>query len=186
MERGAGQSTATQRQSDPHPTTIGHVHVRRATLRDADLVRHITRAVYVGEGWATTPAYIQELLDVERRIVENTVLLADAVGTLAIAVPPHPSAHVAKPGEIEVRMLCVLPDARRVGVAQALMKQVEALPASRVVLSTEQKMTGAQKLYEALGYERTPERDWFIHGEKLLTYAKQPVPGTGASDHREG
>lgn len=149
------------------------MHIRRATLRDAALVRHITRAVYVGEGWATTPAYVRELLDVERRIVENTVLIADVVGTLTVAVPPHPSAHVAQPGEVEVRMLCVLPDARRIGVAQALMTEVETLPADRVVLSTEQQMTGAQKLYERLGYLRTPERDWYIHGEKLLTYAKE-------------
>jgi ribosomal protein S18 acetylase RimI-like enzyme len=156
--------------------TIGHVHIRQATLRDADLVRHITRTVYVGEGWATTPAYIRELLDVERRIVENTVLIADVVGTLTVIVPPHPSAHVAQPGEVEVRMLCVLPDARRIGVAQALMAAVEDLAYSRVVLSTEQQMKGAQKLYEGLGYRRTPERDWDIHGEKLLTYAKDVRP----------
>lgn len=136
-------------------------------------MRHITRSVYLGEGWATTPAYIQDLLDVERRIVENTVLLADVVGTLTVAVPPHPSAHVALPGEVEVRMLCVLPDARRIGVAQALMTEVESLSAIRVVLSTEQEMKGAQQLYERLGYARTPERDWYIHGEKLLTYAKE-------------
>lgn len=176
MEGSTGQPPATENQSEPHSTTIGHVQIRQATLRDAELVRHITRTVYIGEGWATTPAYIQELLDVERRIVENTVLLADVVGTLTVAEPPHPSAHVALPGELEVRMLCVLPDARRIGVAQALMSAVEAMPAQRVVLSTEQRMKGAQKLYEGLGYHRTPERDWYIHGEKLLTYAKDLEP----------
>ncbi len=146
--------------------------IRRATLHDADLVRFITRTVYVGEGWATSPGYIRELLDVKARIAGSTVLIADRVGTVTAIDPPHPAANIGLPGELEVRMLCVLPDARRTGVAQALMLAAEALGTNRVVLSTAPSMTAAQRLYESLGYLRTPERDWTINGETLLTYAK--------------
>lgn len=172
MECGSGEATTAESQSYPHPTTIVNVEIRRATLHDADLVRAITRTVYVDEGWATSPGYIEQLLDVESRIVQCTVLLADEVGTLTVVHPPHPTANIARTGEIEVRMLCVLPHARGRGVAQALMRAAEAMAVSSVVLSTSAAMTAAQRLYEGLGYVRTPQRDWEIHGERLLTYAK--------------
>lgn len=146
--------------------------IRKATLYDADLVRFITRTVYVEEGWATTPAYIQEVLDVEARIMGCTVLLAEEVGTLTVIEPPNGFSNIARQGETEVRMLCVLPDARHTGVAEALMQAAEDLATERVVLTTTDPMVAARRLYERLGYERTPDRDWYIHGERMLTYAK--------------
>ncbi|MEZ5184435.1 MAG: hypothetical protein R2720_01690 [Candidatus Nanopelagicales bacterium] len=43
---------------------------------------------------------------------------------------------------------------------------------ARIVLSTEPSMKAAVRLYEGLGYLRTPERDWVINGFKLITYAR--------------
>ena len=42
----------------------------------------------------------------------------------------------------------------------------------RVVLSTDRRMTTAQRLYERLGFTRLPERDWSPRpGIDLLVYA---------------
>ena len=37
-------------------------------------------------------------------------------------------------------------------------------------------MIAAQRLYDRLGYSRTPERDWWINGFGLITYGRE-VPG---------
>ena len=87
-----------------------------------------------------------------------------------------PLANIVRPGELEVRMLAVQPDARRRGVARALMQACEELARATgktlLVLSTESAMTAAQALYESLGFVRTPDRDWTIHGTTLITYAR--------------
>lgn len=159
------------------------VRVRRATPDDAQAVREIIREVYVGGGWADpdrSPEYVQSLLDAEARIAQADVFVAEidgaTVGTVT-ATSEHPLANIAGPGELEARMLGVLDAARRRGVAKALMAACEDLARQRgvrlVVLSTEPGMHAAQELYEGLGYGRTPGRDWFIDGSKLITYAKQ-------------
>jgi len=158
------------------------VHIRRATPADAVAVRTIIQQVYIDGGWAdpaTSPEYVRSLLAAEDRIAGTTVLLAqldgEPVGTVTATEGP-PYANIAVPGELEVRMLGVLPKARRHGVARALMAACEDLARQRgrhrVVLSTEPDMTAARALYEGLGYVRTPDRDWSIDGFGLITYAR--------------
>ena len=186
VESGAGESTPAEGQSYPHTPIFdnGCVRIRRASTDvDAKTVRAIIDEVYVGGGWAdpvTSPEYVRSLLDARTRIATATVLLAEhrgrAVGTVTATDGP-PWANIARPGELEVRMLGVLPTARRGGVARALMGACEDLARSsgarRIVLSTEREMTAAQALYETLGYTRTPQRDWVINSTTLITYARQ-------------
>lgn len=139
--------------------------------------------VYVGGGWADptrSPAYVDSLLDAETRIAQADVLLAEQDGhpvATVTATSGPPWANIADAGELEVRMLAVLPGMRRQGVAAALMAACEDLARQRgmrkVVLSTDPGMRAAQSLYERLGYRRTPDRDWEIGGVVLLTYAKR-------------
>ncbi len=137
--------------------------------------------VYVGEGWANpmhSPDYVHSLLDGATRIEQAEVLIAsvddEPVGSVTVTDGP-PLANIARPGELEVRMLAVLPSARRLGVAAALMQSAEDLAVTRgkrrVVLSTDPAMAAAQGLYTARGYRRTPERDWEINGSHLITYS---------------
>jgi ribosomal protein S18 acetylase RimI-like enzyme len=159
------------------------VNIRRAAPEDAEAVRAIMAEVYVGGGWADpvrSPAYVHSLLDAAGRIAQADVLLAERDGlpvATITAASDRPFANIAGPGELEVRMLAVLPDARRQGVASALMAACEDLARQRghrrVVLSTDPAMRAARALYESLGYNRTPQRDWAIDGVALLTYAKE-------------
>jgi len=63
------------------------------------------------------------------------------IGTVTVAPAGTPWANVARPGELEVRMLAVHGEARRQGVAEALMAAAEDHARTRglgtVVLSTD-------------------------------------------------
>ena len=88
--------------------------------------------------------------------------------------------------ELDLRLLGVSASARRRGIAAALMRHVFAEARiqgfAAVVLKTAPNMRGAHRLYDALGFERVPERDGlWIDGERVLdlfTYA-QRLDGLG-------
>jgi ribosomal protein S18 acetylase RimI-like enzyme len=98
------------------------------------------------------------------------------LGTVMLE-PWHPDSEVARGSdEAEVRALAVAPQAQRRGVGRALMQAVieeaTARGTRRLVLCTQPAMTGAQQLYQALGFIRDPERDWSpAPGHTLLAFA---------------
>jgi ribosomal protein S18 acetylase RimI-like enzyme len=154
------------------------VSIRRATLDDADAIGRLTESSYrehVGDR-----EYLEELRDAAPRIRKAEVLVAtmgdEIVGSVVVAVPGNPYAEIGRPDELEVRMLAVAEVARGQGIAASLMDAVEAragelgLPA--VVLCTAPTMHAAHRLYERRGYERQPDRDWYIEEEDftLLAY----------------
>jgi len=84
-----------------------------------------------------------------------------------------------RPEEAHVRMLGVRPDARRRGVARALMaaceERAQVAGKTLMTLHTTQRMTTAQAMYPALGFRREPDRvmeDGFV----LLTFSKPLGP----------
>ena len=99
---------------------------------------------------------------------------AQIVATVTLAAYGNPLAEIAVPGELEVRMLAVAPEARRRGIAEQLMRTARMYAQSQglnsIVLSTEAPMNAAHKLYEKLLYVRQPERDWTVDGYELLVY----------------
>ncbi|MFF9148159.1 GNAT family N-acetyltransferase [Streptomyces sp. NPDC055051] len=126
--------------------------------------------------------YLDVLRDTARRARESEVLVAtDAedriVGGVTFAPGGTPWADIAVPGEAEFRMLVVAPAARGRGVGEALVRacvdRARALPdCARIVLSTDGKMVSAHRIYERMGFVRTPERDWQpIPEHSLRTYA---------------
>ncbi len=72
-------------------------------------------------------------------------------------------------------MLGVDPEARGRGVARALIEACFANAAdagrSRMTLHTTGRMRAAQAMYESMGFERLPDRE-FPDGFVLLTYEK--------------
>ncbi len=127
--------------------------------------------------------YRERVADVARRDAEAEVWVAvDDDGTLLGCVtscpPGSPWHELANDHEGEFRMLAVSPEARGRGVGTALAKLCEeharAHGATAMVLSSLGVMTDAHSIYERLGYERVPDRDWSpAPGVQLIAYAKE-------------
>jgi ribosomal protein S18 acetylase RimI-like enzyme len=121
-----------------------------------------------------TGGYADKLVDARTRAREAELLVAvDAentvLGTVTVVRPGTSYAEVSRDGEVEFRMLAVSPSARGRGVGEALVRAVvvraRELGARRLVMSSSEHMTTAHRLYQRLGFQRLPERDW------------RPVPG---------
>lgn len=74
-------------------------------------------------------------------------------------------------------MLAVGKDARGRGVGEALVRFCverarETPECRRLVLSTQSNMASAHRIYERMGFVRTPERDWkpLADMDPLYTY----------------
>ncbi|MFJ8541319.1 GNAT family N-acetyltransferase [Streptomyces sp. NPDC093586] len=160
--------------------------IRQAAADEYDTLGEITARAYLQDGlldFGESDAYLGELRDVAKRAAAAEVLVAVADGRVLGGVTFVPSggplADIARPGEAEIRMLAVGHDARGRGVGEALVRScVDRARAvegcARVVLSTQRTMRTAHRLYERLGFTRTPERDWNPLPElddiTLLTY----------------
>src|SRR5690606_20020664 len=109
------------------------VEVRRAAS-DAEIAAagEITAQAYQADRLIDPDdAYLDELADARRRAREAILLVATlpgarpdspdvVVGTITMAPPGTSYAETAEPGELELRMLAVAPEARGKGVAEAL------------------------------------------------------------------
>ena len=153
------------------------VTVRRADPAEADQVGALTERVYRTGGFGSDD-YAKVLRDGRSRVRDGIVLVAAAngaiTGTVTLALPGTPLAHLCRPDEAEVRMLAVDEAARGHGVADLLMAACETLARDQglaaMILCTETGMHAAHRLYERRGYLREPARDWQIRDVRLLAY----------------
>lgn len=112
-----------------------------------------------------------------REAVLLAAVLGDALlGSATYARAGSPWAELARPGEAEMRMLAVSPVARGAGVGRLLtvacLDRARQEGCTRFVLSSGPRMTAAHRMYEAMGFVRTPERDWSpVPTVDLVTYA---------------
>ena len=161
------------------PTTV-----RRSAPSDHEAVAALTASVYCGEGFSSAD-YEPALRDVGSRAATATVLVGEAagriVGAVTVATRGGPWAEQAVSGEAVIRMLVVAQDARGTGAGEALVRA--CLDVARedgcalVRLSSQEDMTSAHRLYERLGFVRTPSFDWSpVPGLLLRTYALPLVP----------
>lgn len=157
------------------------VTVRPARDEDLDRVAYLVAHAYLTDGLIEEGhPYLGELRDASHRADQATVLVAVAVedgtvlGTVTLAVAGSTYAEIARPGEVEIRMLAVDPVARGRGVGEALVRAAAEHGPTRgaeaVVLTTMRAMHTAQRMYSRLGFERVPERDWSVEGTELLVY----------------
>ncbi|MFD3725774.1 GNAT family N-acetyltransferase [Streptomyces sp. NPDC058671] len=159
--------------------------IRAVRPEEYEALGELTAGTYLNDGLLQHGAedfYLEILRDTARRARESEVLVAeDAEGTLlggvTFATGDTRWADIAVTGEAEFRMLAVAREARGRGVGEALVRacvdRARALPGSeRIVLSTDVRMRSAHRIYERLGFVRTPHRDWEpTPGLLLLTYA---------------
>ncbi|MFF5521279.1 GNAT family N-acetyltransferase [Streptomyces coeruleorubidus] len=146
----------------------------------------ITAQAYLQDGlleFGESDAYLGELKDVAKRAAAAEVLVAllgdELLGGVTFVPSGGPMADIAGPGEAEIRMLAVSRAARGRGAGEALVRScVDRARATegcaRIVLSTQRAMRSAHRIYQRLGFVRTPERDWnpipHLDDLTLLTY----------------
>ncbi|WP_054814491.1 GNAT family N-acetyltransferase [Nocardia arizonensis] len=159
--------------------------IRTAVPGDFEAVRALTLEVYVGEGYVRSASpYVDELADTARRAAAAQILVAtdgdgEVLGSLTVARPGTAYADIARPGEIEFRMLAVSRAARGLGAGTALVRGVietglaEGFEA--VVLTTMAGMVDARRIYDRLGFRPVPERDWFTNAGDPLTVLRLPL-----------
>lgn len=161
---------------------MSEVTIRPARESELSAVGALTFEAYEASGFVgeTQTPYGLKLADALPRFAEAELLVAvdDAdtvLGTVTIAPPGSPWAQVAGPDQVEFRMLAVSPAARGRGVGELLTRRVldraVELGLRGVVLSSSQEMHTAHRLYERLGFYRTPDADWSpVPGVELITY----------------
>lgn len=160
------------------------VTIRTATTADHAAVGELTVAVYVGEGYVRADSpYAAELADTARRAAAAQILVAEhageLVGSLTVARPGTPYADIARPGELEFRMLAVSSRARGLGAGTGLVRSVIDLARAEsfdaVVLTTMPAMADARRLYDRLGFVHVPQRDWTTETGLPLTVMRLPL-----------
>ena len=98
------------------------------------------------------------------------------VGSVALVLAGDFGEVTESDDEAAFRMLVVDPAVQGRGIGELLVttciERARAAGKRRVVLSTDRRMTTAQRLYERLGFRRLPERDWTPRpGIDLVVYA---------------
>ena len=157
------------------------VSVEPARPEDFARIAELTVGVYVDGGLASA-GYAPELADVAGRATRSELLVArDAagrvVGSVALVLDGDFGNVTESDDEAALRMLVVDPTAQGHGIGELLvtscLDRARAAGKRRMVLSTDPRMTVAQRLYRRLGFTRLPERDWTPEpGIDLLAYAR--------------
>ncbi|GAB3548868.1 GNAT family N-acetyltransferase [Arthrobacter tumbae] len=152
--------------------------IRRVTAADYDDVRRITRDAYLHAGYFSDPdhPYVQILSDIEHRAEHAEVWVGEeggvVVGSFAITFEGQRYTDIALAGELEFRMLAVDPSVQRGGIGRRMVEWIidyaRALDdIDAVSLTSGSDMVRAHRLYESLGFERVPGRDWWVRDENI-------------------
>ncbi|KRE79167.1 GNAT family N-acetyltransferase [Arthrobacter sp. Soil764] len=159
--------------------------IRPAVEADFPAVARITGDSYLSAGYFDDPdhPYMVKIMDVADRARQATIWVAEregtVIGSVTLALAGEPYADIALQDELEFRMLVVDPAVQRSGAGKAMVEAIldhaKTLPGIRgVSLTTGKAWESAHGLYRKTGFERVPERDWFVPGTdiKLLVYRR--------------
>ncbi|GAB3276455.1 GNAT family N-acetyltransferase [Parasphingorhabdus pacifica] len=159
--------------------------IRAARPEEFEAVGELTAHAYLEGGHISeTSDYGQVLRDAGHRAANAELLVCvdgdKVLGSVTVARHGDRYADIAGPGELEFRMLAVAPEAAGRGVGRELVRAVldraRAEGLDRVVLSSQESMTIAHRLYESLGFRRAVDRDWQpVPGLQLIAYTLEPV-----------
>jgi len=156
------------------------VSVQPARPEDHPAIAELTVRVYV-DGELASAAYTPQLADVAGRAAVSQLLVARdddgrILGSVALVLSGDFGEVLASDDEAGFRMLVVDPTAQGRGIGRLLvtacLDRARQAGKTRMVLSTDPRMTAAHRLYESLGFTRLPERDWSpLPGIDLLVYS---------------
>ncbi|MEV7193414.1 GNAT family N-acetyltransferase [Streptomyces sp. NPDC093510] len=166
------------------------ITIRRAHPEEYAALGDLTAQAYLDDGhldYGAEDRYLPVLRDVAGRAAHAEILVAVAdqpvggaadglLGGVTFVPAGGPMADIARDGETEIRMLAVAHAARGRGVGEILVRacvqRSRDAGRDRLVLSSSPSMRTAHRLYERLGFVRTPERDWCpLPDLPLRTYA---------------
>ncbi len=151
--------------------------VRSVRPEEHEAVGAICVAAYDAVGLASEH-YVKTLRDTAARAAAADVLVAVArddgnldpvdtrwpLGTVTLITDFGPYGEIARAGEAEFRLLATAPHAQGRGVGEALVRacaeRAAALGRRLLVCSSRHDMEAAHRLYQRMGFRRTPERDW--------------------------
>ncbi|HVM66980.1 MAG TPA: GNAT family N-acetyltransferase [Acidimicrobiales bacterium] len=156
------------------------IEVRAVRRAEHDALAALTVAAYraVGGGWELG-SYADELADVASRTAAADVLVAvddgEVIGGVTyVPGPGNPYAEDLREGEAGIRMLAVSPAAQGRGAGRALtvacIDRATDAGARGIALHSTQWMTAAHRLYESLGFVRTPARDLTFPDVEILSF----------------
>lgn len=147
-------------------------------MREPLTIRPIAAADYAAVSLITVESYrpfirpdddyFAILADTEHRASAADIVVAERerriLGSLTMVEHGTPYADIARPGELEFRMIAVSLQARRAGVGSALVEygiaEARRRGLERVVLSTMDAMVDARRMYERRGFAEDPARRW--------------------------
>jgi GNAT superfamily N-acetyltransferase len=157
------------------------MHVRRARPDELAVIGEVTAAAYVPFLTGPDDPYADQLRSAAARDLEAELYVAvaddEVLGTVTLCPEGSPWREIGLAGEGEFRMLAVAPTAQGRGVGGALaqfcLDRFREVGSTAIVLSSLAAMSGAHRIYERLGFERTPDRDWEPRpGIRLVAYRK--------------
>ncbi|MFC9691691.1 GNAT family N-acetyltransferase [Kribbella sp. NPDC056951] len=152
--------------------------IRQARPDEYDAVGDLTVDAYSHDGFVRGE-YAMTLRAAADRAAKAEVWVAvDAsglLGTVTYCPPGSVYREIGLDHEGEFRMLGVAGRARGLGIGSALtthcIERTRELGLPRIVLSTAVYMKTAHRLYERLGFQRLPDRDWSpVAGIDLYAY----------------
>jgi ribosomal protein S18 acetylase RimI-like enzyme len=163
----------------------GRVEIRDARPEEREAVRRLTeeaydelRRVMEPRAWEGLAGAMRSGLasDLPERIVAVDRENGEILGSVLL-FPPAVDAygeHVVPRGEgPELRLLAVSPGARGRGVGRMLVEEcvrrAREAGAPELGLHTSRSMGAAIRLYEGMGFERVPERDFQPEGAERVT-----------------
>ncbi len=160
------------------------MEVRRVRPEEYTEVGEITVAAYVPFLLGPDDFYLERLRDTAARDRDAEVWVAlvenQIAGSVTLCPPGSSWREISEPGEGEFRMLAVSPGYRNRGVGRVLTTFVTDHFAdqgsSAIALCSLDRMSAAHRLYERLGFVRTPERDWRPQPEVSLIAYRRELP----------
>jgi len=157
-------------QSDAIPQTS--FRVREALGKEFDAVGRLTFEGFEHNLPGVAPPVRDRLVlitQADARARDGILLVAEneatgeLVGTASLLPFGSALARQAEPGEMELRLLAVLPHARRGGIGLMLLEEAARLATTagmrRLVLDTAVDNEKSQALYRRFGFHRRPERE---------------------------
>jgi len=158
--------------------------VRTALPVEYDAIGALTLRAYSLDGLLDDDSdYVRDLRDASRRAEHAELLVAvdqrgAVIGTVTFCLPGSPYSELSRDGQAEFRMLAVDVAARGQGIGERLVRacldRAEGKGCTSVVISTRPQMFSANRLYQRLLFDRTPDLDWTpTPGIELLAYARK-------------